>query len=90
MAQYLDASEDFRKWYQACNDWNHMTTCDGTKNAFGWMTYVELPEDVTANVRANGQGAKCSTKKKRKKAIIAKVEKLEKTVTELRTRNGEF
>ena len=56
------------------------------------MTYVhvELPEDVTANILANGEGAKCSTKKTGKKAIIAKVEKLEKTVTKLRTRNGEL
>ena len=53
-----------------------MITYEPTKNAFGWMTYVELPEDVTANVRANGEGAKFSTKKKRRKAIIAKVEKL--------------
>ena len=90
MAQYLGAPETFRVWYHACKDWNRRITSDPTKNAFGWMTYLEVPEDVTANLLANGEGAKCTKKKTSKKAITAKVEKLERTVTELKTRNGEL
>jgi uncharacterized coiled-coil protein SlyX len=90
MAQYLGATEDYRKWYQACKDWNHSITCDPKKNAFGWLAYVELPEDVTASVRTNGENAKYTTKKNGKKALIAENTKLKKTIEDLKTRIGEF
>ena len=90
MAQYLGATEDYRKWYQACKDWNHSITRDPRKNAFGWLAYVELPEDVTASVRANGENAKYTTKKNGKKARIAEVAKLKKTIEDLKTRIGEL
>ena len=90
MAQYLGATEDYRKWYQACKDWNHSITCDPKKNAFGWLAYVELPEDVTASVRTNGENAKYTTKKNGKKALSAENTKLKKTIEDLKTRIGEF
>jgi len=54
------------------------------------MSYVQLPEDVTASVLANGENAKCTTKKNGKKAMNAKVAKLEKTIADLKTRIGEL
>ena len=90
MAQYLGASEEYRKWYQACKDWNLSIAGDPRKNAFRWLSYVQLPEDVTARVRANGKNAKCTTKKNGKKAMNAKAAKLEKTIADQKNRIGEL
>jgi len=90
MAQYLGASEEYRKWYQACKDWNLSITSNPRKNAFGWLSYVELPEDVTASVRANGEKGKHTTKKNSKKAMSATVARLEKTIQDQKTRIGEL
>jgi len=61
IAQYLGVAETFRVWYHACKDWNRRITSDPTKNAFGWMTYLEVPK---TKIHGNFFGGRnCSSQK---------------------------
>ena len=84
VTQHLGSTVSVREWYNAAMDWHSMVTQNGSKNSFGWAPYVELPEEVTATVLAQGKPAKCKVKQDNQKALRAKIDKLEKINAELK------
>ena len=90
VTKYLGATSSVRDWYNSAMDWLLMVTQKGSKNSFGWAPYVELPEEVTATVLAQGKPAKCKVKQDNQKALRAKIDNLERINAELKNKLAQY
>ena len=89
VTQYLGATSSLREWYKSVMGWLSMVTKNGRQNSFGWAPYVELPEEITKTVLAQGTPAKCDAKRESQKALKAKIGRLEKSNADLKSKRAE-
>ena len=89
VTQYLGATDALRDWYRALKGWHSKVAQDGRKTPFGWAPYIELPTEITETLLAQGKPAKCHLKRDSQKALKAKIERLEKSNADLKSKRAQ-